>query len=56
VRCAECDGYGHEYPDGGVICIDCNGSGENWRYEGGVVAKWYAGPLITETEKSDDTE
>lgn len=47
VLCGACDGYGGS-------CHECAGSGENWKYEGGVVAKWYAGPLKTLTEKSND--
>jgi hypothetical protein len=39
IRCDTCNGIGED-------CSTCNETGENWRYEGGIVAGWYAGPLI----------
>lgn len=55
VLCMKCDGASVD-ESGKIICEVCNGSGENWKYEGGLVAKWYAGPLIEkhETEKNDE--
>lgn len=51
IKCERCDGAGYrtvwsfgvKEPD---ECPDCGGSGRNWRYEGGAIAKYYSGPLI----------
>lgn len=51
IQCATCDGkgqrsvwsFGVKEPD---ECADCGGSGFNWRYDGGAIAKYYSGPLI----------
>lgn len=50
IRCAKCGGKGllrNDY-DPGVPdeCEDCAGSGKNWRYAGGALARYYGGPLI----------
>lgn len=51
IKCSRCDGhglrtvwsFGVKEPD---ECPDCGGSGNVWRYESGVIAKWYGGPLL----------
>lgn len=48
IVCWACDGHGiidagYHNPD---ECGQCNGSGANWQYTGGAVAKYYSGPLI----------
>lgn len=50
IKCARCDGHGvHQgnslepWPE---ECKDCGGSGTNWRYPGGAIARYYGGPLI----------
>ena len=51
ISCAQCDGHGQvsswsfgvKEPD---ECGACGGSGLNWKYSGGAVAKHYAGPMI----------
>lgn len=30
-------------------CADCGGTGRNWQYHGGAIAKYYSGPLIGRT-------
>ncbi len=48
VKCYACDGSG--IVDAGYHnpeeCSGCNGSGSNWRYPSGIVAKYYTGPFI----------
>ncbi len=51
IRCDLCDGHGQrsvwsfgvEEPD---ECPQCWGSGQNWQYPKGAIAKHYSGPLI----------
>jgi DnaJ-class molecular chaperone len=50
IQCSRCSGHGlvrcfheHDYPD---ECPDCGGSGKNWRYPRGAIARYYSGPLI----------
>lgn len=51
IRCCTCDGHGQrsvwcfgvKEPD---ECPDCGGSGKNWRYPSGVIARYYGGPLL----------
>lgn len=51
VTCASCGGagivsvwsFGVKEPD---ECSGCYGSGRNWRYLNGMVAKHYAGPFV----------
>ena len=47
VRCVHCNGHGlvanWDQPD---ECRDCGGSGMNWRYPGGALARYYGGPLL----------
>lgn len=48
IDCARCGGTGmtqiwaNEYDE----CRDCGGSGKNWQYPRGAIAKYYSGPLI----------
>lgn len=48
IDCARCGGKGmtqiwaNEYDE----CRDCGGSGKNWQYPGGAVARYYSGPLL----------
>jgi DnaJ-class molecular chaperone len=48
VRCASCGGHGLVADMAGEPdeCGVCGGSGQNWRYPGGAVARYYSGPLI----------
>jgi len=51
IKCDTCDGkgmrtiwsFGVKEPD---ECPDCGGSGLNWLYPHGAIARYYAGPLI----------
>jgi len=51
ITCANCDGhglisswsFGVNEPD---ECRDCGGSGRNWQYPGGAIARYYSGPLL----------
>ena len=51
ISCARCGGhglistwsFGVKEPD---ECPDCAGSGRNWQYPGGAIARYYSGPLI----------
>jgi DnaJ-class molecular chaperone len=59
IPCAQCGGhglravwsFGVKEPD---ECGDCGGSGSNWQYPRGAIAKYYSGPLIGRTP-SDGT-
>lgn len=48
VACICCTGSGLVLAMDGAPdeCRECDGSGQNWRYRSGVLAKHYAGPLI----------
>ena len=51
IQCADCGGHGIvTYWSFGVKepdeCGWCFGSGSNWQYPSGLIAKHYAGPLI----------
>lgn len=58
IRCANCDGkglvttwsFGVKEPD---ECRDCGGSGMNWRYPSGAIARHYAGPFLSGPTKED---
>jgi hypothetical protein len=48
VDCCACGGHGlvatwDGSPD---ECRWCDGTGRNWRYSGGAIARYYGGPLI----------
>lgn len=51
IPCARCGGhglvsswsFGVKEPD---ECGDCGGSGSNWLYPSGIVARFYSGPFI----------
>lgn len=51
ITCERCDGkgfrtvwsFGVKEPD---ECLDCGGSGLNWQYPKGAIARYYGGPLI----------
>ena len=48
IQCARCGGHGlvlsmSSEPD---ECSDCGGSGCNWQYPGGAIARYYSGPLL----------
>jgi len=56
IVCARCRGIGvvgtwdgfSQIPD---ECADCGGSGSNWQYSGGAIARYYSGPLLTGPDK-----
>lgn len=58
IRCSTCDGHGFrsvwsfgvKEPD---ECPDCGGSGRNWQYSRGAVARYYGGPLIGRERRHD---
>lgn len=60
VRCETCDGKGvvaswsfdGPMPD---ECGDCGGSGRNWLYPSGLLARYYSGPLLGRTTLSTAT-
>ena len=51
IPCARCTGhglvtvwsFGVKEPE---ECADCGGSGRNWQYPSGAIARYYSGPLI----------
>lgn len=47
IQCARCGGHGL-IGSGGLPdeCPDCGGSGRNWQYPRGTVARYYSGPLL----------
>lgn len=57
LKCYKCDGkglvtswsFGVKEPD---ECGNCGGSGLNWIYPSGVIAKYYSGPLCGRVAKS----
>ncbi|WP_192258604.1 hypothetical protein [Mesorhizobium caraganae] len=61
IRCERCDGKGivaswgcqSSLPD---ECPDCGGSGRNWQYPRGAVAKYYSGPLLGRAALSNGEE
>jgi DnaJ-class molecular chaperone len=51
IQCVSCSGHGIKAAwQFGVLepdeCSMCGGSGRNWQYPGGAVAKYYSGPLV----------
>jgi len=51
IECVHCSGHGQRTIwSFGVNepeeCEMCGGSGKNWQYPGGAIAKYYSGPLI----------
>ncbi|RWB94494.1 MAG: hypothetical protein EOS51_33005 [Mesorhizobium sp.] len=51
IKCARCNGSGigqkaSAYQPWDEECCDCGGSGKNWQYSGGAIAKHYSGQLI----------
>lgn len=55
IKCVECDGHGLvssfvNYPEA-EECRACNGSGTQWRYPGGAIAKHYGGALVGREHK-----
>ena len=48
IRCANCGGHGLVLDMAGEPdeCRDCFGSGRNWQYPRGAIARYYSGPLI----------
>lgn len=56
ITCFACDGYGivdsgYHNPD---ECSNCGGSGFNWEYSGGAIARYYSGPLIGFERQQED--
>lgn len=50
IKCTTCSGHGvvssfYNYPEA-CECKDCNGSGQNWVYPNGTLAKYKGGPLL----------
>ena len=51
ITCANCGGHGlvasfsegANWPD---ECADCGGSGKNWLYPSGYIARFYSGPFL----------
>lgn len=49
IECYACGGAGQIFiPVEGWSdeCANCGGSGCNWQYSGGAIARYYTGPLI----------
>ena len=48
ISCADCSGSGLVLSMCGEPdeCGKCGGSGSNWQYAGGAIARYYSGPLI----------
>lgn len=51
IACVRCNGsgiaeYANSYRPWHEECSDCGGSGSNWRYPRGAIARYYSGPLI----------
>jgi len=62
IKCSRCDGHGFrsvwsfgvKEPD---ECPDCGGSGRNWKYPGGAIARYYGGPLLgREVRKMEEVD
>lgn len=59
ISCSTCDGHGMRsvWSFGGVKepdeCQDCGGSGRNWQYPRGAIARYYGGPLIGRESSHD---
>lgn len=57
IKCMNCDGHGQvrswsfgvEEPD---ECTYCGGSGLNWQYPSGTIAKYYSGPFLAGASKA----
>ena len=60
ISCALCGGAGYrtvwsfgvKEPD---ECRDCGGSGQNWLYPNGAIARYYSGPLIGREPRNPPT-
>lgn len=56
IKCDTCDGHGQravwslgvKEPD---ECPHCGGSGRNWQYLSGAIARYYGGPFIGRATK-----
>jgi len=51
VVCGACSGHGlvqdgNRWDPSPKECSDCGGSGTNWQYPRGAIARYYGGPLI----------
>ncbi len=48
IPCDDCRGHGLHAEINGELdeCRACGGSGRNWQYPGGAIARYYGGPLI----------
>lgn len=48
IKCSDCLGHGLVTTYGGGFdeCSSCGGSGTNWMYKSGRVAKYYSGPFL----------
>ena len=51
IKCLNCRGLGVEqrantFDISPEECSVCSGSGKNWRYNNGAIAKYYGGPFI----------
>jgi len=44
IKCTACNGRGIRR--NGDECEACGGSGRNWLYTSGAIAKYYSGPFI----------
>lgn len=56
IKCQTCDGHGQvSYWSYGVKepeeCKDCGGSGDNWQYPSGAIARYYSGPFLAGASK-----
>lgn len=55
IGCTPCSGSGQIWqPAEGWSdeCAVCGGSGTNWLYPGGAIAKYYSGPLIGKLQEN----
>lgn len=57
IQCACCGGHG--LIDTGELpneCGNCGGSGRNWQYPRGAIARYYSGPLLGRTTPIEQTD
>lgn len=58
IICARCSGIMQKasaYEPWHEECSDCGGSGHNWQYPKGAIAKYFSGPLIGRAALQDET-
>ena len=57
IECGRCCGHGivESWPNIPDECPDCGGSGNNWKYARGAIARYYGWPLLSGSSHKDKT-